>query len=269
MESMMSAVDVAFNSSWRRGSTRRKAPLSFAGALAVLATVAAVSAAAAESAVGAYERVVVKPAGRVLEDASFEAFRVRALAMAEAGDWQGLQSLLAPNFFWDRDFGAAYDPAATPAANFARAFSQTPDATQEGRARGLEDLRAMLNAEGAVERRDGHFCLPGEWTPADEALAIKVTERAGGAWPFDLVIVKGRDIPVYSEADSTQVVAALSEEGVRILENGDGAKIRVALPSGEEGFIAADDVEGLVDPRLCFAKLEDQWRISGYVGGGD
>jgi hypothetical protein len=232
-------------------------------------------AAAAQSGVGVYDRLSIKPAGQVLEDSSFESFRTRGLEMVRAQDWPGLQTLLGPGFFWDRDFGGAYDPAATPAANFARAFSLAPDSSEEGREQGWQELQSIFEFAGAVEHRDANFCLPGEWIVEDEARAAEVAERDGGAWPFDLGVVRGRGVPVYADGASDETIATLSEEAVRVLPDAEntredmGARIRVALPSGAEGFVRSSEVASLVDPRLCFAKIDGEWRISGYVGGGD
>jgi hypothetical protein len=243
--------------------------------VAFAAAVPITGAAGAQSGVGGYERLGIKPAGPVLEDNSFEAFRTRGLAMAQAQDWAGLQTLLGPSFFWDRDFGGAYDPAATPAANFASAFSVSADSSEEGREQGWQALQSIFELQGAVEHGEDNFCLPGEWAVDDEAAATEVAERGGGVWPFDLGVVTRRDVPVYADPASDKTVGTLSEEAVRILASGDdtsdgsGDRIRVALASGAEGFVSAGEIDGLVDPRLCFAKVDGEWRISGYVGGGD
>jgi hypothetical protein len=250
-------------------------PRVVSGLVAFAAAVLITGAAGAQSDVGDYGRLSIKPAGPVLDDSSFEPFRARSLEMARAQDWAGLQTLLGPSFFWDRDFGGAYDPAATPATNFASAFSLSADSSEEGREQGWQELRSIFELEGAVEHGDGNFCLPGEWAVDDEAAATEVAERRGGVWPFDLGVVTRRDVPVYADPASDTTVGTLSEEAVRILASGEdildgsGDRIRVALASGAEGFVSAGEIDGLVDPRLCFAKVDGEWRISGYVGGGD
>jgi len=210
------------------------------------------------------------------DDASFIAFRAALTAAAKSRVYAELAPLvLTQGFFWDRDFGQAFDPRKPAVDNLAAAV-----ALEQGNGIGWDAL-ATFAAEAAAEpldSRPGVVCAPPR--PGYDGVAfsrlLETTYTGGIDW-------------AYTRADETPVRAApqpdaakagtLGQHFVRLLgfEGPDSEPApgrtqwaRVVLPDGKPGFVAPGSLMSLTAERLCYIKdLTGVWRIAGYIAGGN
>jgi hypothetical protein len=246
--------------------------------IAVLALVLAAGAGPAQAS-KVYERLPVIPAAPVVVDGSLESFRSRVLAAVVAQDRKALAVFLGRGFFWERDFGGAYRRQATPEQNLAAAFGIGRDATREGQADGWRRLRRALSSETATALQPGRadVCFPGAYRLGNRAAAEKTAAQLDTELAFDWGVVPGETVPVRATAGAAaEVVGTLSREAVRVLDwrfeapSGAPRWVKVAIPSGREGYVDGRAIQTFGEERLCARKDgRGRWFLSGYVGGGD
>jgi hypothetical protein len=204
-------------------------------------------------------------------DPSLEIFRARLSDLARKQDRKALAALLARTFFWERDFGGGFDKRKSPLVNFTLALGLDNDDGSGWRT--LEAFAAV--APGPHGERKGVFCAPPE--PRYDAKAFEAALKATGSdvfeWSYPAragVAVRERDAP------DAPVIAELALQFVHTdifsrAPQFDPAKdwTPVILPDGRRGFVEPFTLLTPLDPRLCYVKAGNAWRIAGYRGGGD
>lgn len=216
---------------------------------------------------------IVRPAIPV--DASLTAFRATLAAAASTRIYAELAPLvLTQGFFWDRDFGQAFDPRKPGVDNLALAVE-----LEHGGGSGWEalaDFAAEASAE-PLESRPGVVCTPARPTYDSVAFAKLLDLTYTGLLDW-----------AYPRADETTVRAAprpdaatvgmLGPHFVRLLgfEGADSEPhpgrahwARIGMPDGATGFVAPGSLRSLTGQRLCYTKGLVGWRIAGYVAGGN
>jgi hypothetical protein len=210
------------------------------------------------------------------DDASFIAFRAVLAAKAKTRIYAELAPLvLTQGFFWDRDFGQAFDPRKPAVDNLAAAI-----ALEQGNGAGWDALAAFA-AETAVEpldSRPGIVCAPAR--PGYDGIAfsrlLDITATASADWAYPRM----DETPVHAAPRPEAAQAAtLGLHFVRVmgLERPDSDHApgrsqwaRVALPDGKLGFVAPGSLRSLTAEQLCYGKdLVGLWRIAGYIAGGN
>ena len=222
-----------------------------------------------------YEPVAItRPSA--LDDASFIAFRAALAAAARARIYAGLKPLvLTQGFFWDRDFGRAFDPRKPAVDNLALAV-----ALEQGHGVGWNALAAFA-AEAAVEpleSRPGVVCAPAR--PGYDSVAfarlLDITYTNGIDWAYP----RADETPVRTapRPDAT-IVGTLGMHFVRLLgfagpdgepTPGRAQWVRIVMPDGKTGFVAPGSLMSLTAERLCYVKdVVAGWQIAGYIAGGN
>jgi hypothetical protein len=215
-----------------------------------------------------YKAVAVTPP-QPLGDAGFDAFRKALSAVAEHKDLGALAKLVvARGFFWIQDKDVA-DPNKSGVENLAKAI-----ALDGGDAAGWDILANEAADPTAAElpQNKGLFCAPAP--PRFDLEAVQAllqqtdTDPTDWGYPLD-DHTDARAAP----APDAPAVERLGMNLVRVLPDnpppapGAPAFLRVALPSGKTGFIAADSIAPLVTDQICYVKDAGGWKIAGYIGG--
>jgi hypothetical protein len=201
-----------------------------------------------------------------VKDASFEAFRKQIADIAGRKDRAALAKHAARDFFWMTDDGSdATDKKRSGGDNLIRAlYLDSPDT--EG-----WDLLALLAAESSADpwpQRKGVICGPGEpkYDSAAAADLATQTETSSSFWYYP--VAAGVEVRAGPGADS----AVAGKLGLHLVwvhpdDSAPGERLRIVLPSGQLGYVAAESLLPLPIDLLCYVKDGNTWRIAGYVGG--
>jgi hypothetical protein len=250
-------------------------PITLAWLLAgpALATAPALAATPAKSKHAPYQPVAVTlPAAS--DDAGFVAFRHSLIKVAKARVYSDLARLVVRRgFFWDRDFGGAFDPAKSGVENLAVAVGLE---ARNGAGWGTLAAFAAEVTTKPEPSRPGVVCSPGQPTFSEPEFdrLLDLTGTAGSDWHYP----RGNATAVYAapRVDST-VIETLGLYFVRVLREGTGAVggnvavwQRVLTPTGKIGFVDRTVLLGLEPRRLCYRKdVTGLWQIGGYISGGE
>jgi len=218
-------------------------------------------------------RVPVTPPANIVTDPSLAAFRAKLGEIGKAHDIKSLKSQVATTFFWERDFGGGYQPKATPLQNLIAALS-------------LDDAKLDKEYQGSGWRRLERIVASSTFVAGEHGGdgAAKKQSVCGptapsyrpDAIPDELVwgYVLGR-VEAHAKASaSSPSVGILETEAVEVLEPADAEMghadfAKVKLPSGKPGWVAGSALHGFLEEQICVRKIDGQWLIVGYVGGGD
>jgi hypothetical protein len=249
----------------KRFSTR---PLQIPG-LALAVVLAAASAVLAQSAPPKpYKAVTVTPPAPV-NDPALDALRKQAGEAAQKKDRAALASLVvAQGFFWQRDGRDRADKRKSGLDNLTTALSLN----NKGGA-GWDILYSYTDDPTASPSSafKGALCAPGE--PSHNAAAfaelLKSTQSDVSEWGYTL----SPATEVHEKAQaSAPVVEKLAPMFVRVSPDkalGSAAYQRIIMPSGKAGFVTIDAVAPLGSDQLCYVKDGGNWKIGGYIGGGE
>jgi hypothetical protein len=209
------------------------------------------------------------------DDPKFETFRKELAAAAKSRVYAKLSALVeSKNFFWDRDFGNTFDRRKPAVDNLSNALRLEHENGAGWTL--LADFAADVSAS-PLDSRPGVICTPGE--PAFDGIdldkLVDVTRTDGSDWAY----TRAPDIPVRAAPRANAaMVEKLGLHFVRLLGfEGPVSDIasraqwaKVATPSGKTGFVAPNALLSPTAERLCYFKdTLGEWRIIGYVGGGD
>jgi hypothetical protein len=209
-------------------------------------------------------------------DAKLDALRKDLAEIAKRKDRTALAKHVAgKDFFWERDFGGAFDAKKSALDNLLAALNL--DGTEGGNWDTLAGF-ATESTAGPLPGRPAAICTPA-FPQYDEAALEKLiedTQSDGLEWYHP----RQAGIPVRAAAKAdAAVVETAGLVMIRVLEfqptQDDADPVRsswahVALPSGKTGFVAPGSLMSPVSDRLCFGKdSAGNWHIVGYVGGGD
>jgi hypothetical protein len=204
------------------------------------------------------------------KDPSFTAFLRQLAGIAQRKDRAGLAKLVAANFFWTSDDGKDIaDKARSASDNLASAlYLDNPDT--EG-----WDILAAFATEVTADpspQRKGVICGPGE-PKFDSVAATELGNQTGtnsASWYYP--VSEG----VVVRSALAQKSAPIGKLGMHLVwiypdESPAGAAnadtVRIVLPSGQFGYVAADALMPLPGDLMCYLKEGDGWKIAGYFGG--
>jgi hypothetical protein len=251
-------------------------PAALAWLLAALAAAAQTPAPAAPPAKAKpapYKPVAIKlPADS--KDAGFIAFRHELAKVAKARVYSDLARLVVRRrFFWDRDFGGAFDPTKSGVENLAVAVRLE---ARNGAGWGTLVVFAAEATTKHEPSRPGVVCSPGQpsFSEPDFDHLLDLTKTSSSDWLYP----RADAITVYAapRVDSA-VIETLGLNFVRVLREGTGAVadngaawLRVLTPTGRIGFVDRTVLLGLEPRRLCYRKdVTGRWQIAGYIGGSE
>jgi hypothetical protein len=240
--------------------------------LAALAAAAPVSAEQQRLPPRPYTPVAILPVPAPA-DTSLDAFRGELAAVAEGRVYAELARLVAPQgFFWDRDFGPAFDPRKPAVDNLAAAIR-----LEHRDGVGWRQL-AGFAAEAAVEElvsRPGIVCAPAP--PRYDVVAFARLLDETYTFAIDWAYPLAAQLPVRAAPrPDGAVVGTLGRHFVRLmgLAGADGESnvrdrwARIATPAGDTGFVAPGSLSTMTAARLCYGKdTLGRWRIAGYIAG--
>jgi hypothetical protein len=237
--------------------------------LALTVMLTAVSTAMAQSAPPKpYKAVIVTPPAPA-SDPAFDALRKLVGEAAQKKDRAALAPLVvAQGFFWQRDGRDRADKRKSGLDNLATALSLN----SKGGA-GWDILFSYTDDPTASPSSafKGALCAPGEPTHNAAAFAelLKSTQSDVSEWGYTL----SPATEVHEKAQaSAPVIEKLSPMFVRVAPDkapGSAAYQRIITPSGKAGFVTIDAVAPLGSDQLCYVKDSGNWKIGGYIGGGE
>jgi hypothetical protein len=206
-----------------------------------------------------------------VSDESFEAFRKDVTAIAQRKDRAALAKLVvAKGFFWERDDGK---PA--PKRSSMDILVQALDLGAKDGSGWLALLGfvAEPTASPLPERKDV-LCAPAtpDYDERELEELAQMTETDTFEWGYPVrPDVEVRETP----SNTAPAIAKLGLHFVRVLDddsqssaNTAGEWLRVVVPKGEIGFVAADTLASLTGAQLCYQKDGAGWKIAGVIGGG-
>ena len=205
-----------------------------------------------------------------VKDPSFAAFRKQIADIAKRKDRGALAKHVAANFFWTTDDGKELaQKGRSGIDNLARAFYLDNPDTE-----GWEILFAFANDPSAdpSPQRKGVICAPGE-PKHDSAAANALGDATGTTSSFWYYPVKNGVEVRSSYTKDSKVTGKLGMHLVWVYPDESPAAavyadiVRIVLPSGEFGYVAADSVMPLPGDLLCYVKDGNNWRIAGFFGG--
>lgn len=213
------------------------------------------------SAVHAYDRIPVKTTNPLAADKSFSTFMRELKIAVERRDRTAIHGMLAREFRVARDFGGVADRRASAKRNFDAVLPR------------FEDLADLLAARsfGPTESFPKALCGPQPlaqgYVQKIRAAAQRMKPRTNAA--IDWAYVEAGNVPVRFQPNGrARIIASLSYEAV-LVRTGHAQWPLVETPAGTRGYVFARDLSFQASPRLCYAKIRNQWRIVGYEGGGD
>lgn len=232
----------------------------------------ATSAGAQNSPARPYKPVAITlPAGK--GDPSLDAFRKEIGEIAARKDRAALASrVTAKGFVWERADGKKTDSRRSGFDQLAAALGLSdPDGA------GWEALAAIA-AEANVAPVPGMqnvVCAPAG--PQFDEAQLDQLAQATQTDPLEWVYPTADGVQVRAKAeDGAPVIERLGLHFVRAMEAAsqedaaaNGEWLQVVAPSGQTGFVRFDDVRGLETDQICYAKQGGNWKIAGYIGGGE
>jgi hypothetical protein len=203
-------------------------------------------------------------------DPSFAAFRKQIADIAKRKDRAALAKHVAGNFFWTTDDGKDIALQGRPGIdNLVRALYLDNPNTE-----GWDILAALANdptGDPSPERK-GVICAPGE-PKLDGAAAAALGDATGTTSAFWYYpATAGVEVRSGFTKDS-KITGKLGMHLVWVYPDESPAaavhteSVRIVLPSGEFGYVAADALLPLPGDLLCYVKDGNAWRIAGFFGG--
>jgi hypothetical protein len=215
-----------------------------------------------------YKPVAVE-APQPVNDPSFAAFRQQLADVAKRKDRAALTKLVAKNFFWQTDDGKDIALKGQPGIDTLVRALYLDNPETEGWDM-LMALAADATADPAPQRK-GVICTPGE-PKLDNAASTALLEATGTTPAFWFYPTKALDVRD-GAAPGAKVTSKLGMHLVWVHPDESPAaavfndSVRIVLPSGEFGWVAADALMPLPGDLLCYVKEGDSWRIAGFLGG--
>lgn len=208
----------------------------------------------------AYDRIPVKTANPLTADKSFTTFMRELRLAAERQDRPAIHGVLARDFRVARDPRGLFDRRASAKRNFDAVLPRS------------EDLDALLHARsyGPTDAFPKAYCGP---QPLGQRYAQRIRQMAQSTAPktnplTGWAYVEAGNVPVRLQDNRrARIIASLSYEAV-LIRKGHEVWPLVETPAGTRGYVSARDLSFQLSPRLCYAKLRNQWRIVGYEGSG-
>jgi hypothetical protein len=204
-----------------------------------------------------------------VKDPGFAPFRKEIAEIAKRKDRAALAKHVAPTFFWMTDDKELAQKGRPGIDNLARAlYLDNPDT--EG-----WDILAAFAAEASADPladRKGVLCAPGE-PKYDSAAAAALGEATGTTSSFWYYPAKSGLEVRGGLANDSKVTGKLGMHLVWVYPDDSPAAavhtetVRIVLPSGQFGYVAADALLPLPGDLLCYVKDGNAWRIAGFIGG--
>jgi hypothetical protein len=215
-----------------------------------------------------YKAVAIAPPKQITDD-SFDAMRKQLGEAAQRKDRAAMLRLVVGHgFFWDRENRNAADKRKSGFDNLSTALGLN---NKEGA--GWEILSGYAEDPTASPspRHDGALCAPAE--PAFDGKEfnglVTATNTDVTEWGYPL----SAGIEVHATPQATgPVIDKLGLHFVRIMPDSASdppSYMRIATPAGKTGFVSIDSIAPVGNDQICYVKDGGDWKIGGYVGGGE
>ena len=223
------------------------------------------------SADGRYSSKVYIP-NQYQPDDSLISFTSQLDKLAEKKDLSMLLTRVDKRFYFSRDFGGMFNPEHSHEQNFINIFSlDDSKLRQEFRGSGWAMLKKLLN-ERSFQKVKGDICSPANVLPVKDNLP----DEFWLSWGY----VAGEDVFVRSEPNlQAEPIDSLSYEVIEPVEgmqgdrvkglNGQGLWIKVNTPRGKQGYMYSTYFDNFLKAQICYRQVSGQWKIIGFVGGGE
>lgn len=197
------------------------------------------------------------------QDLTFEKFRNDLLAAVQRRDVDFILAALHPVINNGYDIEPGVD-------EFRKRWSP-----QDSKSSVWDVLESILTGGGSFAKNNSEreFCGPyavSEW-------AKVVRQLPKGSDSLDYVAITASDVAVRLEPKSTSpIVARLSYDVVRSVPNSQvlnrtsaafSSWIKIITPSGQEGYVPDNYVQGPMDHGACFRKVHGKWLITKLATG--
>ena len=205
-----------------------------------------------------------------VKDPSFAAFRKQIADIAKRKDRAALAKHVAADFSWTTDEGKDITLKGRPGIeNLARALYLDNPETEGW------DILAAFAAEPTADpspERPGMICAPGE--PKFDAAAVDELGNATGTTPAFWYYPNKPGVEVRDgAAPGSKVTGKLGMHLIWVYPDDSPAaavyadSVRVVLPSGQFGYVAAEALVPLPGDLMCYVKDGNTWRIASLFGG--
>ena len=179
----------------------------------------------------------------------------------ESKDDKFIYSKVSNEFYYTRDFGGMFNPKISAVDNFSNVFVfDDKRLRKEYTGTGWKKFSELINSK-IFQYMNGDICGPAEAQPE------------GGIFPsgdiFDYCYINGTNVNLRdSPSLDSNILMQMSFELVKLLEyKSDWIKIETL--NGIEAYVYRKYVGFFLSDKICFRKIENEWKIVGYIGGGD
>ena len=211
------------------------------------------------------DRFPVRFRNRVSPMPELKQFVLLLETAVKARDTKSILSPVAADFTYARDFGGMVTAAMSGPEKFLQAYmldsSKLAAAYKDV---GWDALLADLQAS-KFQVIDRQICGPAE---------PETPEDMPDDYYFFGGYIDGTGVRIRASAIiESGIIQTLSYEALLsdgVVKDATGRRwIKLILRNGEVGYVAATYFGLFLQPKICFRKAGEKWRISGYIGGGD
>lgn len=208
-----------------------------------------------------------------VKDASFDKFRTELGAIAEKKDKAALAKLVvAKDFFWMRENGDGADKAKSGIDNLAAAVGL--DDKDGG---GWELLFGLAQEQTMtpMAERKGVSCAPAGPKFDDAALEKLTQETQTDFFEWGYPVKNGLEVRAKGDPKAPvqeklgMIIVRVMFEDTPAGTDPSTVWTKVVPPSGKVGFVEPSSILPLSSDQICYVKEGANWRIAGYVGGGE
>ncbi len=204
-----------------------------------------------------------------MTDESFDAMRKQLGAAAQRKDRAAMTRLVvAHDFFWQRDNRNAADKRKSGFDILSAALGLD---NKEGAGWEILSDYAGDPTASSSPLRGGALCTPAEPAYDRKQLAelLKATDSDVTQWGYP--VSAGIDVRALPQANAP-VIERLGLQFVRIVPvsaSDPASYTRIATPAGNTGYVSIDSIAPIGNDRICYVKDGGDWKIGGYIGGGE
>jgi len=215
-----------------------------------------------------YKPVAITPP-KPMTDAGFESLRQQIAEAAKRKDRAALARLVAEKgFFWERENGDRADKRKSGVDNLATALGLN---NKDGAGWDMLAGYADDPTGSPSPEHKGAICAPADpaFNGKEFEALMKSTQTDVMEWGYP--VSESIDVHATAQANAP-VVEKLGLAFVRVMpENkpSSAAYVRVVMPSGKAGYVSVDAIAPIGNDQLCYVKDGGDWKIGGYIGGGE
>jgi hypothetical protein len=215
-----------------------------------------------------YKTVAIAPP-KPMTDPAFDAVRKQLGEAVKRKDRAALAKLVvAQGFFWQREGRESADKRKTGIDNLATALGL------DGKGGVGWDILSTYAEEpfaAPSSLRKGATCAPPDpvFSGAEFADLLRTTQTDESEWGYPTS--SGIEVHATPQANAP-TIERLGLVFVRVIPENTPASLaylRIVTPAGKTGYVSVDSLAPIGSEQLCYVKDASDWKIGGYIGGGD